>query len=164
VDSATIRPTSRRRVVNRTSHGLGRACDTGLSLSSPGRSGIMYASFLRRRRPAVLRVALAAALVVVAAGATVPTARGGDPPACPSSTDDAYQLKARALTGKQHTDISLSFTAAPGCGVVGMVKHVQIKTFDRGGNLAGVVNFDDVRAQDGVVLDRVARGLRIEAE
>ena len=45
-----------------------------------------------------------------------------------------------------------------------MVKHVQIKTFDRGGKLAGVVNFDDVRAQDGVVLDRVERGLRIEAE
>jgi len=120
----------------------------------------MYARFIRRVRGA----AFAAVLLVVVAGATASLARGGDSPPCPSSTEDAYRLKAEALTGKTSTDVSLVVTAMPGCAAITTAKHVRITTFDRDGSVARVVNLDDVAALDGVVLDRVDRGLRIETE
>src|SRR4051812_43085322 len=71
-----------------------------------------------RRNDMTSKVALLAciaALAVAAGGAAVSTARADDPPACPSSTGDAYAMTARALTGQNATDVELRFTPAAGC-------------------------------------------------
>src|SRR5690348_15528539 len=110
------------------------------------------------------------AVLAVAAGtaAAIPaSARPADRPSCPSSTDAAYTMAASALTGQSRTDLGLRFTAAPDCAAVTAVKHVQIKTYGEGGTLDGVVNLNDVAAQDGVAeaaLARVDRGRRVEVD
>jgi hypothetical protein len=109
--------------------------------------------------------ALVAAVATVAGGAASPGL--GAPPACPSSTDDAYRLAVGALTGPAATDVSLDLAAAAGCAAVTEVKHVQIKTFDEDGKLVGVANHDDVAAENGRAVirhDRVAAHRAIEAE
>jgi hypothetical protein len=118
--------------------------------------------FMRSRRHAALAAALA--LGVAAAPSAV---RGADPAGCPSSTESAYPVAVSALTGPTRTDVALRFGAAPGCGAVTAVKHVQIKTFTQDGGVAGTRILDDVEAPDGVasvVLDRVERGRRIETD
>ena len=110
---------------------------------------------------------LAAALAVVAIVTGPSAARGTNLPACPSSTDAAYAMTAGALTGPTRTDVTLHFTAEPGCAGVTTVKHVQIKTFTEAGDVADVVNLNDVQAPGGaasVELNRVERGRRIEAD
>ncbi len=119
--------------------------------------------------PARRRVLFASTAVVVAMATATgpPVGLADDPPACPSSTDAAYAMTARALTGPARTDLTLRFTAGPTCAAVTMVKHVQVKTFTETGKVADVVNLDDVSAQGGaasVELGRVERGRRIEAD
>jgi hypothetical protein len=124
--------------------------------------------YVERFRPVRRSVLFAAtAVVVVMATATGPLAvLADDPPVCPSSTDAAYAMTAGAFTGPARTDVTLRFTAGPGCAAVTIVKHVQVKTFTETGKVATVVNLDDVSAQGGaasVELGRVERGRRIEA-
>jgi len=117
-----------------------------------------------------IRVACVA-LIVAVAGGTAPAANADDPPACPSSTDAAYTITTRALTGlgtTSKTDVELRFTAAPGCAAVEQVENVQLKTYTETGRLADVRNVTiPVKVEDGVAvvtLDRVERGRRIEAD
>jgi hypothetical protein len=102
--------------------------------------------------------------VVVACGAASGNARGAASSECPSSTAAPYAMTANALTGSVHTDLTLTFTSAPGCGAVTTVKHVQIKTYTEAGVTGLVRNLNDVAAPGGVaqvVLDSLERGLRI---
>ena len=104
---------------------------------------------------------------MTAAAAGPPAVLADDPPGCPSSTDAAYALTTGALTGPSRTDVTLHFTAGPGCDAVTVAKHVQIKTFTETGKVVDVVNLNDVSAQGGtasVALGRVERGRRIEAD
>ena len=104
---------------------------------------------------------------MTAATAGPPAVLADDPPGCPSSTDAAYALTTGALTGPSRTDVTLHFTAGPGCDAVTVAKHVQIKTFTETGKVVDVVNLNDVSAQGGtasVALGRVERGRRIEAD
>jgi hypothetical protein len=117
--------------------------------------------------PSVRWTALAAGVAIVATATAPYAAYGDDPPACPSSTDAAYTMSVAALTGPARTDVALRFTAAPGCGPVTSVKHVQVKTFTAAGKVADVQKFDDVEAHESVALltlDRVDRGRRIEVD
>ena len=118
-------------------------------------------------RSAARRSLLAAGLTAAAALTGSSAAQGSDSPGCPSSTDGAYTMTAGALTGPTLTDLSLRFTAGPGCADVTMVKHVQIKTFTEAGDVADVLNLHDLQAPGGtasVELNRVDRGLRIETD
>jgi hypothetical protein len=127
----------------------------------------MNAWFLPIRARAALAATLAVPIGLVGAGATPQAARGDDPPACPSADDAAYTMTVGALTGPMRTDVSLEFTAAPGCAPVTVSKHVKVTTFTEDGKVAKVQNFHDVHAQGGVVpvpLDRVERGRRIEVD
>ena len=102
--------------------------------------------------------------VVVACGTASGNARGSASTVCPSSTAAPYAMTANALTGSVHTDLTLTFTTAPGCGAVTTVKHVQIKTYTDAGVTGLVRNLNDVAAPGGVaqvVLDSLERGLRI---
>src|SRR3954447_12104676 len=105
-----------------------------------------------------------AVLTFGAAKATAADKRGS---ACPTSTDDAYVMTARALTGPTSTDLALQVAARPGCGPVTSVKHLQLETYTASRELADVQNLHDVDAPGGVVpivLERVERGARIEAQ
>ena len=95
------------------------------------------------------RTFVAAASAVAAFGATGATGRADDPPACPSSTEAAYALELRALTGPQGADLTLGVTPSPGCAAVDELKKVQLKTFDADGS-ATVKNVTDVAAPGGV--------------
>ena len=105
--------------------------------------------------------------VVVASGAATADAHGAAATVCPSSGAVPYTMTVAALTGSARTDVTLRFTAAPGCTAVTTVKHVQIKTFTDAG-LTGIVrSLNDVSTPDGVAqvaLDGLERGLRIDAE
>jgi hypothetical protein len=105
----------------------------------------------------VQRLVAVAALVATAALLGPATVRAGSPPAC-------YTLAAGALTGPAATDLSLVFTAAPGCSAVSVVKHLQVKAFTAAGKVSSVQNLEDVSDIQSVALARVERGRRIEVE
>ena len=105
--------------------------------------------------------------VVVACGAASGNASGAASSVCPSSTAAPYAMTANALTGSAHTDLTLTFTTAPGCGAVTTVKHVLIKTYTEAGVTGLVRNLNDIAAPDGVaqvVLDSLERGLQIKTD
>ncbi len=107
---------------------------------------------------------LALTISAVGSGVAPPAARGDDPPVCPRSPASAYTMTVGALTGPQVTDLTVGFTAAPGCDVVSVVKQLQILAFRENGRLPSLRILRDVPAQDGVVsvaLARVERGLPI---
>src|SRR3954451_20445919 len=117
----------------------------------------------------VIRLLGVAAVAAATGGTAVTDTRADEPPACPSSTDNAYTMTTRALTDAHGTDVELRFSAAPGCAAVDSLQKVQLKTYTEAGKLATVVNRNDnqVKATDGVAvvsLDRVERGRKIEAE
>jgi hypothetical protein len=117
----------------------------------------------------VIRLLGVAAVAAATVGTAVTDTRADDPPACPTSTDNAYTMTTRALTDAHGTDVELRFSAAPGCAAVDSVQKVQLKTYTEAGKLASVVNRNDnqVKAIDGlavVSLDRVERERKIEAE
>lgn len=118
-------------------------------------------SSLRRRG---LAGAALVALALAGLGVEAPTEARAAATACANSTEDAYALAVRALTGPEDTDVELRVAPAPGCAVVGRVKHVQIKTFGADGGLVAVRNAEDVQVRKGaavVTLARVPRGRRI---
>ena len=120
--------------------------------------------FTSGRRGAIVG---ALAVVVVVCGTASGNARGAVSSVCPSSTAAPYAMTANALTGSVHTDLTLTFTTAPGCGAVTTVKHVQIKTYTEAGVTGLVRNLNDVAAPGGVarvVLDTLERGLRITTD
>ena len=105
--------------------------------------------------------------VVVACGAASGNARGAASSVCPSSTAAPYTMTANALTGSVRTDLTLTFTTAPGCGAVTTLKHLQVKTYTDAGVTGLVRNLNDVPAPGGVaqvVLDSLERGLRITTD
>ena len=108
--------------------------------------------------------ALAAVFVVIAVGVAAPTARA-DASQCPK--DGAYTMTLRALTGPSDTELRIRPAAAPGCGAVTTLKHVQIKINDDSGRQMSVENLDDVAVSDGaavVTLDRIDRGWRVDVQ
>ena len=124
----------------------------------------MHRIHLASRRSGAIVGAVA---VAVACGAASGNARGAGSSVCPSSTVAPYAMTANALTGSVHTDLTLTFTTAPGCGAVTTVKHVQIKTYTEAGVTGLVRNLNDVAAPGGVaqvVLDSLERGLRITTQ
>jgi hypothetical protein len=107
------------------------------------------------------------AFAAVALGAAPASARGGDAPACPVSTEHAYGMTTAALTGPADTELTIRVAPALGCAAATAVKHVQVKTFDESDALVDVLNLKEVPAPEGVAtvtLDRVARGRRIEVQ
>jgi hypothetical protein len=115
----------------------------------------------------VIRLVGVAAVVAATSGIAVSDTRADDPPACPSSTADAYTLTTRALTGPIATDVELRFAAASGCAPVERVAKVQLKSYDEAGRLVGTKNVTDLAVSDGAAvasIDRVDRGRRIEAD
>jgi len=117
----------------------------------------------------VIRLLGVAAVVAATSGTAVSDTRAEDPPACPSSTDNAYTMTIGGLTDARGTDVELRFSAASGCAAVDSLQKVQLKTYASEGTLASVVNHNDnqVKATEGVAvvsLDRVERGRRIEAD
>jgi hypothetical protein len=114
---------------------------------------------------AIVVAALAGTLGLVVVGAAPPTARSDDAPLCPK--DGAYTMTLRALTGPADTELRIGVAAAPGCGAVTTVRHVQIKIHELSGNHVAVKNLNDVAVTDGaalVTLDRIDRGRRIEVQ
>jgi hypothetical protein len=124
----------------------------------------MFANAMRRRRGVAIAVL---ALVVAALTALcAPAASAGEPKQCKRS-DDPYAMTLVALTGPEATDLSLTYTALPGCGDVTRIKHLQIKTHRAHGRHWATVDLDDVPLADGVAtvaLDRVARGQPIKVK
>ena len=114
-----------------------------------------------------------AALVVAAAFATTfagtsRAAPADDARVCPSSTDDAYGMQLRALTGPDGADLTVKVNAASGCAVPHALKKVQLKTFAEDGKLDSARNLFDVNAPSGVAeaiaLGRIPRDRRIEVD
>ena len=115
----------------------------------------------------VIRLLGVAAVVAATSGTAVSDTRADDPPACPSSTENAYTMTTRALTGPTATDVELRFKGADGCAAVETVAKVQLKTFDAAGNLAGVLNMENRGVNAGLAVidvDRIEPGRRIEAD
>jgi hypothetical protein len=117
----------------------------------------------------MIRLVGVAAVAAATTGTAVTDTRADDPPACPSSTDNAYTMTTRALTDDHGTDVELRVSAAPGCAAVDSLQKVQLKTYTEAGKVATVVNRNDnqVKAKDGlavVSLDRVERERKIEAD
>ena len=113
------------------------------------------------------RLALAGACVIVAFAATGGAVRADDPPSCASSTEAAYSLELKTLTGPGGADAMLTVTPAAGCAAVETLKKVQLKTFDAEGKVDDVRNLADVAAPGGkasIELGQLARGRRIQAE
>ena len=115
-----------------------------------------------RRAPLVAVLVLT--ISAVGSGVAPPAARGDDPPVCPRLSAAAYTMTVGALTGQQVTDLTVGFTAAPGCEAVTVVKQLQIVAIQGHGRLPSVRILRNVPAQEGVVsvvLGRVERGLPI---
>jgi hypothetical protein len=120
---------------------------------------------LRLRRMAALVVAAAFATTFAGASRAAPA---DDARVCPSSTDDAYGMQLRALTGPDGADLSVKVNAASGCAVPHALKKVQLKTFAEDGKLDSARNLFDVDAPSGVAeaiaLGRIPRDRRIEVD
>src|SRR5215211_1928891 len=114
----------------------------------------------------------AALLVVAAIGATFAGASRAAPAdaatVCPSATDDAYDMRLRALTGPAGADLRISVAATAGCARPQELKKIQLKTFAADGSLERTRNLFDVDAPGGVAnainLGDVPRDRQIEAE
>jgi hypothetical protein len=142
----------------------GRRSECSRIRFAAGEGGTMHRTHLASSRRGAIVGALA---VVVACGAASGNASGAASSVCPSSTAVPYAMTAHALTGSAHTDLTLTFTTAPGCGAVTTVKHVLIKTYTEAGVTGLVRNLNDVAAPGGVaqvVLDSLERGLQIKTD
>jgi hypothetical protein len=114
----------------------------------------------------------AALLVVAAIGATFAgasrAAPADDATVCPSATDDAYDMRLRALTGPAGADLRISVAATAGCARPQELKKIQLKTFAADGSLERTRNLFDVDAPGGVAnaidLGDVPRDRQIEAD
>jgi hypothetical protein len=109
------------------------------------------------------RPTLVAVLAVLVTTIVPSTARADDIPNCPAR--GAYSMTARALTGPNKTDVTLTVQAAPGCAAVSVFKQIEIN-FTTGGEDVGR-HFRTLDAVDGavtIVLPRVDRGLGIRVE
>jgi len=109
----------------------------------------------------------AAACLTIFAGASR-AAPVDDPAGCPSSTDDPYDLRLRALTGPAGADLTVDVAATAACARPQELKKIQIKTFGADGSLDTTRNLFDVRAASGVTeeidLGNIPRNRRVEAK
>jgi hypothetical protein len=114
-----------------------------------------------------------AALLAAAACLTIFTgasraAPADEPTTCPSSTDDLYDLRLRALTGPSGADLTVDIAATAGCTRPQELKKIQIKTFAADGSLDRTRNLFDIRASGGITkeieLGDIPRNRRIEAD
>jgi hypothetical protein len=114
---------------------------------------------------AALLAAVACLTIFTEAGRAMPAY---DPAGCPSSTDDPYDLRLRALTGPAGADLTLDVAAPSGCAPPQELKKVQLKTFAADGSLDRTRNLFDVRASGGVTeeidLGDIPRNRRVEAD
>jgi hypothetical protein len=115
------------------------------------------------------RAAFAVAAVVAATfGGAAGTARADDSNPCPSSTEAAYSMELRALTGPAGADLTVSVAAKSGCAIPKALKKIHVKTFAADGSLTETRNLTDIAAPGGVAtgvdLGDVPRHRRIEAD
>jgi hypothetical protein len=114
-----------------------------------------------------------AALIAVAAVATTfagasRAAPADDAAVCPTSGDDAYAMRLRALTGPAGADLTVNVAATAGCARPHELKKIQIKTFASEGSLERTRNVFDVAAPGGATkeidLGNIPRDRRVEAD
>jgi hypothetical protein len=114
-----------------------------------------------------------AALVVAAGVATMfagasRAAPADDAAVCPSTSDDAYEMRLRALTGPGGADLTVSVAATAGCALPHELKKIQLKTFAADGSLQRTQNVFDVAAPGGgtkeIDLGDIPRDRRVEAD
>jgi hypothetical protein len=92
-----------------------------------------------------------------------------DSAGCPTSGENPYDLRLRALTGPAGADLTVDVAADAGCAKPPQIlRKIQLKTFAADGSLERTRNLFDVDALGGVTkeihLGDVPRGRRIEAD
>ncbi len=127
----------------------------------------MWKQVMRGGRGRPVRLVFAAACLASVFGFAGAPARADGGQTCSSSTDAAYSMELRALTGPQGADLRIGVRPAAGCAPVETLKKVHLKTFADDGSVADVRNLDDVDAPAGVAdidLGQLDRGRQVSAE